>query len=202
MSPLATGPGYLGTLGISVLGMSANPDPHAPSSPRRIWPVLAGVVVVALGLAVTAATLISGGGHPGGDPGGKVLARLRETTSAVPLQASGSTVQSSEVQWLPACPEIADAHAGWSQALVTVRFADPMDPAAVVDHIDSILRQEGWQWDDTRTSPHQGPIAHWTLRVTPSGPSANAFAFPAPSGSQNWFMTASWQPQPIDQGCP
>ncbi|MGP0032611.1 MAG: hypothetical protein ACLPVF_19170 [Acidimicrobiales bacterium] len=179
--------------------------PSGPTSSGRHRRVVAAVAVSAVAVSAVAVVLVilrGTGGHPGGDPGGRVLGRLEGITSAVPAGASGIAVHTIGAAWLPACPSIPGSHAGWGEDLVSVSFEDTRPPGAVIAQVDAGLRRQGWLRHDVATDRQQGRIAHWTRRV-PGGPRAGAFAYPVPTGSNHWFMTASWQPPgPVDEGCP
>jgi hypothetical protein len=173
--------------------------PDAAARRRRLQSLRSPVcksVVVALSV------VLAGCGHSGGDPGGKVLGTLKRIRLVVPLGASGVNIQSSDAAWLPACAEIPGSHAGWGDVAVTVRFTDTATSASVIANVDAVLHRGGWIRHDLRTSPSQGLIPHWTLKV-PHDSRATAYAYPVPAGSHAWFITASWQPPgPVDEGCP
>ena len=141
-------------------------------------------------------------GHAGGDPNGTVLYTMKGIDRAVPLDATGVSIQSSDSQWLPACSQIANSHAGWDKASVYVRFSD-RDPSSLIDrHIASGLESSGWASAPMRITRGQGLVPHWVRRID-EGPPIDAFAYAVPAGSDSWFLTATWQPPgPVDQGCP
>ncbi len=152
-------------------------------------------------LSLIPAVVLAACSHPGGDPDGAVLRSLQETTGVIPPGASNVRTQSLTAAWTPPCPEFPEAHAGWSADQVFISFtASPS--ARVLQHLDSGLRQLGWQRHDTVVTQGQGPVPHWTL-ITPSGHKADAFAFQAPPRSGRWAVNSSWQPPgPKAEGCP
>ena len=140
--------------------------------------------------------------HPGGDPNGTVLHTMKGIDRAVPLGATGVSVEASDTQWLPACSQIANAHAGWDKASVYVRFSD-RDPSSLIDsQIAGALESAGWAPEAMRITRGQGLVPHW-VRTVNGGQPIDAFAYAVPAGSDSWFLTATWQPPgPVDQGCP
>ena len=149
---------------------------------------------------ISLVTLRARNHHPGGDPGNVVLRSLELIKTAVPSGASAVQVHVNGVQWVGVCPD-PGSEAGWLPALVTITFIDSGPRATVVSHIDSVLGSFGWQRKDT-TTPQKGLIPHWTIRER-SGSAGNAFAYPTPVGSPDWFMTATWQPPgPVARTCP
>jgi hypothetical protein len=152
-------------------------------------------------LAVMPVCALAACGHPGGDPDGAVLQLLEQTRTVVPHTASNVRTRSSGAVWTPPCPEFPKAHAGWSADQVFISFtASPS--AEVTDHVDAGLRRLGWHRHDMVITKGQGTVAHWTHR-TSTGPTADAFAFQAPSRSGRWNVSSSWQPPgPKAQGCP
>ena len=160
-----------------------------------------GLVLVAL---VTSFALRwqSARSHPGGDPNGTVFTTMKGIDRAVPLGATGVSVQASDTQWLPACSQIANSHAGWDKASVYVRFSD-RNPGSLIDRqIAGGLERSGWVPVPMRITRGQGLVPHW-VRVVNAGEPIDAFAYAVPAGSDSWFLTAAWQPPgPVDQGCP
>jgi hypothetical protein len=166
---------------------------RTPSSPRRRV-LLASIVVLVVGGGIGAAMYTSTADQQsGGDPGGKVLRRLETIRSAVPSGALGISVVPIAATWMGACASDSNSHAGWVEDRVTVGFTDTAPAAMVKATIDSGLRSLGWVRHDIVITSGQGPTAHWS-RAVRGGRRADAFAFPVPSGSSNWFLTATWQP--------
>jgi hypothetical protein len=166
---------------------------RTPSSPRRRV-LIASIAVLVVGGGIGAATYaLTADQQSGGDPGGTVLRRLETIRSAVPSGASGVSVVPIAATWMGACASDSNSHAGWVEDRVNVGFTDTAPAGTVKATIDSGLRSLGWVRHDIVITRGQGPTAHWS-RAVRDGRRADAFAFPAPSGSSNWFLTATWQP--------
>lgn len=161
-----------------------------------------GVVVVGSLAFALVAWAMRGQHHPGGDPRGSVLRTMLSIRDAVPAGAMSVTTWSSDAEWLPPCPQFAQAQAGWGEALVSVTFADRAPGA----HIDSLMAQQlqrsGWAPEPMRITKGQGLVPHWVRKVRGSPP-IDAFAYSTPAGSTTWHLTASWRPPgPVAQQCP
>ena len=117
--------------------------------------------------------------HPGGDPNGTVLTTMEGIDRAVPLGATGVSVQASDTQWLPACSLIANSHAGWNKASVYVRFSD-RNPGSLIDRqIAGGLERSGWVPVPMRITRGQGLVPHW-VRAVNAGEPIDAFAYAVP----------------------
>src|SRR6516162_1291920 len=94
---------------------------------------------------------------------------------AIPFGATGVSIRASDSQWLPACSEIANSHAGWDKASVYVRFSD-RDPSSLIDRqIAGGLDGSGWAPVPMRITRGQGPVPHW-VRTVNGGHPIDAFA--------------------------
>lgn len=157
--------------------------------------------VAAIVLAFFTVSSVTAASHPGGDPSGKVLNTMKGIKRAVPPVATDVNVRAYPTQWVSGCPETGDSRAGWDKETVYVTFGDH-DSAAVVDRqITSALERFGWSYAPMRITKGQGLVPHWLRGVSRSRP-MDAFAFAVPNGSGAWFLSASWQPLPIGEGCP
>ena len=152
--------------------------------------------LAAMVCALAVALAACGGSRGTGDPNGSVLHQLEVLREAVPPGAIGVSERSNDATWLPACGDGTGAP-GWSNVEVAVQFTDAAARAEITSDIDARLRANGWTRHDEMTG-QGGLIAHWT-RPTFSAPLMQAFAYPVPDGSPNWFMTATWQPSPAVQ---
>lgn len=142
--------------------------------------------LVALALAVTAC------GRTGGDPSGQVLRKLEPVAGAVPSGSSSVAVHRYPAVWQNKCPDNPGGHSGWSEVAVTATFVTAMPSDVVTSDVGRSLVEMGWSRRDAPT-PQGGRIAHWTKSVG-QGHEAEAFLYPVPQGSQNWFLTARWRP--------
>jgi hypothetical protein len=139
--------------------------------------------------------------HPGGDPNGTVVQTMKTIRFAVPPDAKHVSIHAYPTQWVPGCSEIRNSRAGWDEETVYVTFT-VRDSATLVDrHIGTVLQMSGWSSSPMRITEGQGLVPHW-LRTVSGAPPINAFAYAAPSGSDAWFLTASWRPRPVGEGCP
>ena len=156
----------------------------AAAGPRPAWLPgrrAAGVGVVAAVVVGLAALGGQGAPHPGGDPGGRILAALRPAAAAVPAGALVLSRQEREPGWT-AC---GGGRSGWSQVGVDVQFSVPLAGDRVAGVVAGELAELGWRasgsgW--TRPVPggavalaalSQGDRADvWWLRVSapPEGP--------------------------------
>lgn len=171
---------------------------RTPRERARVWASCA-VVVLVVGALVWWRTRPPGGG----DPGSRVFRQLQGVRATVPPDALAVRVGTdTRSVWTPACPTMPAAHAGWSQVRLEVAFTDDAPPGAVDQEIGAALAREGWVRHDVSPGPGQGKVAHWTLDVGDGAP-ASAFAFAAPAGSNQWSLSAQWQPPgPVGSGCP
>jgi len=149
------------------------------------WPVVAA-------LLVGASLVLSACGHAGGDPGGRVLGELRPVLSAVPSGSSMVKRQKGDSAWESGvCPD--NPHSGWTEVYVGANFTTNLSHDAVVSDVNAVLVRHGWKRHDIVVTRSQGPVVHWWKHVA-TGHLADVFAFPVPAGSENWLLTASWEP--------
>lgn len=178
-------------------GASGN-NRSAMSTPRVLVGLGVIATIVLVSLIVDSVTAAS---HPGGDPGGKVLNTMKGIKRAVPPGATDVNVRAYPTQWVSGCPDSRTPRIGWDKQTVYVDFSDH-DPAAIVDReIASTLQRLGWSYSPMRITKGQGLVPHWLRGVSGSRP-IDAFAFAVPDGSSVWFLSASWQPRPVGDGCP
>jgi hypothetical protein len=158
------------------------------------------IIIVAVVVLAAAAFFVVRDRHPGGDPGGRVYASLKEITFALPPGATAVRAGvSTEAKWRPACSNMPGTHAGWDKAEVSVWFTDTKAPESVGAAIGSVLVADHWEVVSRSAGSTE---FEWKLPVK-AGSYATAFAYPVPKGSTQWVITASWQPPgPVDQGCP
>jgi hypothetical protein len=169
-------------------------------SPSRAAVIGLGGVVVGLVGFITV-TVAATNRHPGGDPNGTVLRTMRGIERAVPRDATHISRHEYPTQWVQGCSEVPNAHAGWNKETVYVAFSDEDSAAYVDQQISSALARSGWSLSPMRITKGQGTVPHW-LRTVRQGQAINAFAYAVPKGASAWSLTASWQPQPVGQGCP
>ena len=158
-----------------------------------------GVMVAAVLLFAWATSTIAQS-HSGGDPNGIVLTAMKGIRAAVPPKATHVAVRSYPTEWVAGCSGIPNARAGWDKETVYVTFTDS-DPAPSVDHqIASAVHKSGWTLSPMRITKGHGLVSHWLRTVRRA--QIDAFAFAVSAGSENWWLSASWQPQPVGEGCP
>jgi hypothetical protein len=135
----------------------------------------------------------------GGDPSGTVLQDLKAAIGTVPASAAHIQTSATEATWRAGCSD-GTGHAGWEAVQATARFSTADSETVTIANIDSSLSRLGWMRHDLVATTGQGPIPHWT-KVLGGHKLANAFAYPAPAGSSEWFLTASWQADhAVDRG--
>ena len=99
------------------------------------------------------------------------------------------------------CPGNSAAMPGWSQVFVGATFISTNPKPVVIVSINRVLVGQGWARRDTIVTEGQGPVAHWSRDVA-TGRRADAFAFAVPSGSEHWYLSASWDPPGFElPGC-
>jgi hypothetical protein len=156
------------------------------------------VVGVLLGVALAGCASDSPR-HSGGDPGGTVLKDLQAAVETVPAGSGHIHRSATDATWQAGCSD-GTGHAGWGAAQATTRFVTAESESAAIANIDTSLSRLGWTRHDLVVTTGQGPIPHWT-KVLDGLKRANAFAYPVPAGSSQWFLTASWQPvHAVDHG--
>jgi hypothetical protein len=151
------------------------------------------LVIAAAVLAGATGAVISvelGHGHPGGDTDSSGLHVLEQIRSAVPLDAKGTTMRTTESMWVNGggCPGGGFA-AGWTPDDVTVVFTDASPRHEVTAQLNRVLSRLGWVSHDFG----HGQPAGWE-RPMPQGRMALAFAFPAIGNPDSWFFDARWHP--------
>lgn len=139
--------------------------------------------------------------HPGGDPNSAVLDTMKSIKATVPPGATHISVRAYPAQWVPGWGEIRNSRAGWDEEMVYVTFSVRDSPLLVDGQIARRLQKSGWSFSPMRITEGQGLAPHWLRTVSGAQP-MNAFAYAVPSGSNAWFLTASWQPPPVGEGCP
>ena len=160
-------------------------------------------VVVAAVLVIAGYTLWNalGWGHSIVN-GGEIYSRLTAVRAARPRSATAVRESSTAASWILGCPSIAGSRSGWTSDRVSVSFHDASPAATVIGEINRTLVRQGWRRRDVAPGSHQGKVPHWTLDVHNSGV-AQAFAFATPASSQDWNLSAIWNPPgPRGQGCP
>jgi hypothetical protein len=101
--------------------------------------------------------------------------------------------------WQSACAD-GSGHAGWIQAEASEGFSTRDSESTTITEIDHVLSGQGWTRHDLVITRGQGPVPQWTRTVN-GNKRLRAFAYAVPAGSDQWFMTASWQPTPaVDAG--
>jgi len=184
----------VGALDDPVWGQAAedvSPPPARPS--RRRLPMLLTLGVFLLSLALVVVLWPSQSGHPGGDPGGRILRELQPALVAVPAGSTGVVTQSLDSVWSGKCPDNPAGQAGWSEVRVDATFTTTLTKEQVTDSVNVALTRDGWVRHDESFGPRQGPVAHWTKRLA-SGSLAGAAVYPVPASSTNWFLTATADP--------
>jgi hypothetical protein len=184
----------VGTLDDPIWGQS--PDDATLRQGRRSrhrWRglAIAGCLLVVLAVGLT--LWLSGPGHPGGDPGGRILRALRPASTAVPVGSTDILTQSYDSVWSAACPDNPGGHSGWSEVSVSTRFTNALPKEQVVSGVNSVLVRDGWTRHDESFASGQGVVAHWTKRLATGAPAEAAF-YPVPAGSKNWLLTATSKP--------
>ncbi len=165
----------------------------------RVW-VGIGVMAQTV-LLLVAVSSTSAQPHPGGNPNSAVLNTMKGIKAAAPPEATHISVHVYPTQWVSGCSEIKNSRAGWDKETVYVTFS-VRDSAVLVDRqIARALQKSGWSLSPMRITEGQGLVPHW-LRTVGGAQPINAFAYAVPSGSNTWFLTASWQPRPVGEGCP
>jgi hypothetical protein len=182
------GPGTGGIrIGVMGTGIVRTRRASLATPPRCRRRRCAGIVAAgALLLAACAA-------HGGGDPGNRVLHALEPVVQAVPPMSTSVASRRYTASWQSACPDNAAAHSGWSEVQVTASFTNSLPRRVVEADIGAALARLGWTRQDVSLGRGQGPIAHWWRRVGP-GRLADVTAFPVPSGSAHWTLSAMWAP--------
>lgn len=94
--------------------------------------------------------------HAGGDPGGRIMAVLREAKAAVPEGAHVLLLQDDGPHW-DSC-DGRDGTFGWDDVTYYVRFTSDMPAPEVFRAADAALLVEGW----TRTGGDGNAFGSWS----------------------------------------
>lgn len=178
--------------------------------------IVLGVLVVVLGaLAVVIAVWPRSAAHPGGDPGGRLMAKIAPVVRVVPgfhqgripwigfpcdsCQFPVTYAIKIEPRW-DSCDGIAGTF-GWDPVAIQIGFPWTGSSRALVKLLNERLSDLGWGRGGVPSwSSDQGPDANW---ISPSGPApAEVFALDSPLESHRWMATIEAKPQgPLVHGC-
>ena len=153
------------------------------------------VAVVGVGLAAVGVGLtISQGGHPGGDPGGRILHALRPATDAVPSDAKVINSLSAEPYWddCRGSESYSCTRPGWGLVNAVVEFTTKSAAEPLLRHADAVLTAQGWCLSSRESSP-LGPVLTWA-KMVPGGRWGWATLSPGdqgPGSPLTWDLSAS-----------
>lgn len=133
-------------------------------SGRRWWSILIVGALSAL-LAVGLTLWLSGSGHSGGDPGGRIVNELKSATAAMPIGSTHVVTHNDDSVWSPKCPDNPSGQAGWSAVRVDTTFTTALSHAQVLAAVNSVLDHDGWTRHEESFGPGQGATALWTKRL-------------------------------------
>jgi hypothetical protein len=126
---------------VAELDGDSSSRPPVPRRHRRIW-LLGGSALVLV--FVIGSIWIVRQGHPGGDPGGQMLNRLKATTTGMlPPGAyvrEGMTVDAS---W-QTCATGDGGPNGWIGPSIRVEFATSTTPQQVISRLQAVAKRNGW----------------------------------------------------------
>ena len=155
-------------------------------SSRKIFAILILITIACTGVVILASRRESG--HPGGDPGARILALLKPTASAIPNDARIAYRHNIEPLW-DSCDGQAGTF-GWSDVVMQVHFRTSTKPREVFAHAASVLARQGWM--PGRVSEPDGPglRSDWTKR----SPSALSVSLSNNTPDTAWDLYASAAP--------
>lgn len=136
------------------------------SRSRKIFAILILVTIASSGVVIHASRRESR--HPGGDQGGRILALLEPTASAIPKDARIAYRHSIEPFW-DSCDGRAGTF-GWNDVVVEVHFRTSTKQGAVFAHAASVLARQGWKPETVAQPDGPGFRSDW------SKPSASSFS--------------------------
>lgn len=175
----------------------SSPAAHVAPPPRQIAGVrisgrrLAGAGIVAAAVVGLVALAGQGPPHPGGDPGGRILADLRPAAGAVPAGSEVLSRQESEPSWVT-CDGAAGS--GWTEVRVDVQFSAPLSYDQIVAGMNRRLADRGWQ----QTSAAGGT---WTRAVAGGGQAVAALGAGGQAGAWWLYVTAPAQGAQFSENC-
>lgn len=169
-------------------------------SVRSRWPWMTGAALTVL--AAVGLWAFWGWTHPTGDPGGKVMAQLTPTVTALPGYGTGSlpwvsqlpaSLAASYVITMEPHRDSCDGMAGtqgWSQVVVQARFQWSTGFGNLVAYMDPRLAKLGWSVVQPR-DPTGPPTGDWTKALS-NGTRADLNISEA--GPPVWEFVATAQP--------
>jgi hypothetical protein len=178
--------------------------------------VAAVVVTAAAALAAVAIAAFRPSAHPGGDPGGRLMAKITLLVRVVPgfergripwgasscleCQSPAPYARKTEPRW-DSCDGLAGTF-GWNSVAIQVGFRWTGSRRGLVDLLNARLGALGWAKSGAvpRWAGDQGPGSHW---ISPPGPSpAEAFALDPPDQRHQWTAVIEAKPHgPLSHGC-
>ena len=156
------------------------------SSSRKIFAILILVAIASTGVVMLASRRESG--HPGGDPGGRILALLKPTASAIPKDARIAYRHNIEPLWDSCDGQVGTF--GWSDVVVQVHFRSSTKRREVFAHVASVLARQGWIAGRVSEPDGPGLRSDWTK---PS-PSALSVSLSNNTPDMAWDLYASAAP--------
>lgn len=161
----------------------SEPFPEPVHRPRLPYVVRISVLIV-VAMVIFGATVawLAWPGHPGGDPGGLILAQLRPVSRAVPPAAKVEYAHYDEPAW-DSCDGMSGTW-GWDDPSVQVEFAWDGSPATVLAHAKTVLARDGWT-GFTPQVQNGLPGGAWTKRLS-NGTTAQVQV--GSDGGGSWFV--------------
>lgn len=160
---------------VAVAAAGPRPERIRVPGPRLAGGAIAGAVVVGL-----VALGGQGAPHPGGDPGGRILAALRPAATAVPPGALVLSRDDREPSWTTC----GAGRSGWSDVAVDEEFSVPLPGDELIARMDGQLAGQGWR---------PGVRGSWTKPV-PGGARALA-ALAATDQAGVWRLDVTAPPE-------
>ena len=167
------------------------------------------VVTAAIVVAALAIVAFPWSAHPGGDPGGRLMAKITPVVRVIPgfehgripwgasscLECRSPALYASraEPRW-DSCDGMAGTF-GWDSVVIQVGFRWTGSHRALVELLNARLRALGWAKSGAVPpwAGDQGPGPHW---IRPSGPApVQAFALDSPVGNHQWTAVIEAKPQ-------